>query len=144
MSRTEIETLFESIVQPLSEVMETAGRLSNEDLDAKVPGYGGRETPIRNVLYVIANHTREHVIHLNKIADEIGKGNPSEAQRIVTAAAEAVGALYGALARFDDADLDTTDHESQSVRLILDHVAEGLATNAGRAGDYLKDGTSST
>jgi hypothetical protein len=144
MSRTEIESLFESIVQPLSDVMEMAGRLSNEDLDARVPGYGGRETPIRNVLYVMANHTGEHVVHLNKIADEIGKGHPSEAQRIVTAAAEAVGALRGALARFDDADLDTTDHESQSVRLVLGHVADGMSTNAGRAGGYLKDGASST
>ncbi len=143
MPRTEIDSLFESIVQPVKEVMETATRLSNEDLDARVPGYGGRETPIRNILYMMANHTREHVVHLNKIADEIGKGNPTEAQRIATAVSEAVGALRGALARFDDSDLDTTDHEEQSVRLVLDHVADGMSANAGRANEYLKDGDSS-
>jgi hypothetical protein len=139
MARTEIESLFESAVQPVADVIEMASRLSNEDLDARVPGYGGRETPIRSVLYGMVNHAREHVIHLNKIADEIGKEHPSESQRIAAAAAEALGAFHGALARFDDSDLDTTDHEDQSVRTVLDHVVEGLNTSAGRAAGYLKD-----
>ena len=143
MPRNEVESLFESVVQPVSEVIEMAARLSNEDLDAQVPHYGGRETPIRNILYGMTNHTAEHAVHLNKIADEIGKGNPTEAQRIAATAAEAIGALWGALGRFEDADLDTKDNEDQSVRVVLDHVAQGLKTNASRITGYLEGGASS-
>ncbi len=124
-------------------MIEMAARLSNQDLDVLVPHYGGRETPIRTILYGMTNHAAEHVVHLNKIADEIGSGHPTEAQRIAATAAEAIGALWGALARFEDADLDTKDHEAQSVRTVLDHVNEALRTNASRVTGYLEGRDSS-
>ena len=143
MPRNEVGSLVESVVQPVSEMIDMAARLSNEDLDALVPHYGGREASLRSILYGMTNHAVEHAVQLNKIADEIGKGHPTEAQRIAATASEAVGALWAALARFEDADVDTKDHEDQSVRAVLDHVAVAMKTNASRVTGYLEGGGSS-
>ena len=136
MSRTEIETLFQQLSQPLQQVIAIAEGLSNEQLNERVAGYGGRETPIRNHLYTVVNHVREHVIHLNKVADATGRPSPTEAQRILAQAAEAMGALHGALIRFTDAEIEVTDSEGQSPRIVIDHVAEGLSTTLQRLTGY--------
>jgi hypothetical protein len=104
---------------------EAAVNLSNEDLDREIPGYGGRPTPIRNLLYGAANHTREHVNHVNKILDVTGNPGQSEARAILEQGAQALGALNGALLRVDDGDL-ARSHEDQSIKDVLEHVAGAL------------------
>ena len=125
MARTDTQALIDRIGSSFASLADAAANLSNEDLDNQIPGYGGRPTPVRNLLYGAANHTREHVNHVNKILDVTGHPAQSEASAILEQAAQAVGALNGALLRVDDDDL-ARSHEDQSIKDVLEHVAGAL------------------
>ena len=125
MARTDTQALIDRLGASFASLAEAAGDLSNEDLDKEVPGYGGRPTPLRNLLYGAANHTREHVNHVNKILDVTGQPAQSEARSILDQGAQALGALNGALLRVSDEDL-ARSHEDQSIKDVLEHVAGAL------------------
>lgn len=125
MARTDTQALIDRLASSYAALAEAAVSLSNEDLDKEVPGYGGRPTPVRNLLYGAANHTREHVNHINKILDVTGQPAQSEALAILEQGAQAFGALNGALLRVDDDDLGRS-HEDQSIKDVLEHVAGSL------------------
>lgn len=125
MARTDTQALIDRLASGYAALAEAAVNLSNEDLDREIPGYGGRPTPIRNLLYGAANHTREHVNHVNKILDVTGNPGQSEARAILEQGAQAFGALNGALLRVDDDDL-ARSHEDQSIKDVLEHVAGAL------------------
>ncbi len=125
MARTDTQALIDRLASSYAALAEAAVKLSNEDLDKEIPGYGGRPTPVRNLLYGAANHTREHVNHINKILDVTGHSGQSEALAILEQGAQAFGALNGALLRVDDDDL-ARSHEDQSVKDVLEHVAGSL------------------
>lgn len=137
MDRHVIDTLFERILATFRDVVTLTEDLTDEDLDGTVTGYGGRETRIRQVLYTMANHDREHVNHIDKIlrVTDAPGARPSEAQSILGQGAEALGQLHAVLLRVADADLDRS-HEDQSLREVLEHVA---ATQENYAG-YLREG----
>ncbi len=136
MARTDTQALIDRLASGYAALAEAAVNLSNEDLDREIPGYGGRPTPIRNLLYGAANHTREHVNHVNKILDVTGNPGQSEARAILEQGAQALGALNGALLRVDDADL-TRSHEDQSIKDVLEHVAGALDNFV----NFVSDGT---
>lgn len=125
MARTDTQALIDRLASSYAALAEAAVNLSNEDLDKEIPGYGGRPTPVRNLLYGAANHTREHVNHINKILDVTGHPAQSEARAILEQGAQAFGALSGALLRVDDDDL-ARSHEDQSIKDVLEHVAGSL------------------
>lgn len=125
MARTDTQALIDRLASGYAELAEAAVNLSNEDLDKEIPGYGGRPTPVRNLLYGAANHTREHVNHINKILDATGQPTQSEALAILEQGAQAFGALNGALLRVDD-DALAHSHEEQSIKDVLEHVAGSL------------------
>ena len=125
MARTDTQALIDRLASSYAALAEAAANLSNEDLDKEIPGYGGRSTPIRNLLYGAANHTREHVNHINKILDVTGGPSQSEALAILEQGAQAFGALNGALLRVDDNTLARA-HEDQSIKDVLEHVAGSL------------------
>ena len=125
MARTDTQALIDRLASGYAALAEAAVNLSNEDLDKEIPGYGGRPTPVRNLLYGAANHTREHVNHINKILDVTGHPAQSEARAILEQGVQAFGALSGALLRVDDDDLSRS-HEDQSIKDVLEHVAGSL------------------
>ena len=122
MAKTETEALINRIQSSFAELAGLAAGLSNEDLDKQVPGYGGRPTEIRGLLYGAANHAREHVNHVNKILNVTGNPAQSEAQAILDQGVQALGALNGAMLRVDDDDL-ARSHEDQSIASVLEHIA---------------------
>lgn len=136
MARTDTQALIDRLASGYAALAEAAVNLSNEDLDREIPGYGGRPTPIRNLLYGAANHTREHVNHVNKILDVTGNPGQSEARAILEQGAQALGALNGALLRVDDDDL-ARSHEDQSIKDVLEHVAGALDNFV----NFVSDGT---
>ena len=125
MARTDTQALIDRMAASFAALAGAGADLSNEDLDKEVPGYGGRPTPLRNILYSAANHTREHVNHINKILDVTGHPAQSEARDILDQTAQTLGALNGALLRVDDDDL-ARSHEDQSIKDVLEHVAGAL------------------
>lgn len=122
MARTDTQALIDRLASGYAALAEAAVNLTNEDLDKEIPGYGGRPTPVRNLLYGAANHAREHVNHVNKILNVTGYPAQSEARAILDQAAQAFGALNGALLRVDDDDL-ARSHEDQSIKDVLEHIA---------------------
>ncbi len=122
MSRKETQALIDRLSTSFAALADAAVDLSNEDLDTEIPGYGGRPTRTRGLLYAAANHAREHVNHVNKILNVTGHPAQSEARAILNQAAQALGALTGALLRVDDDDL-ARSHEDQSIKDVLEHVA---------------------
>ncbi len=122
MARSDTQALINRLASSQAALAESAANLSNEDLDKEIPGYGGRPTPIRNLLYGAANHMREHVNHLNKILDVTGHAAQSEACAILDQGEQAFGALNGALLRVSDDDLGRS-HEDQSIKDVLEHIA---------------------
>ena len=137
MARTDTQALIDRLAAGFSGLADAAGALSNEDLDKEVPGYGGRPTRVRNLLYGAANHTREHVNHVNKILDVTGQPAQTEARAILEQAAQALGSLNGALLRVSDDDLGRS-HEDMTVQSVLEHVAESLENFT----NYVNEGTS--
>lgn len=125
MARTDTQALIDQLASSYAALAEAAVNLSNEDLDKEIPGYGGRPTAVRNLLYGAANHTREHVNHINKILDVTGNSGQSEARAILEQGAQAVGALNGALLRVNDDDL-ARSHEDQSIKDVMEHVTSAL------------------
>ncbi len=135
MPRTETEAMMSRVLANFTELAGQAAELSDEDLDKEIPGYGGRTTRARTVLYANANHVREHVNHINKILSATGHPAQTEARAILEQAAQALGALSGALLRVDDGDL-TRSHEDHTIASVLQHVAETQESHIG----YLREG----
>ena len=125
MAREQTRELAVRILNSYAELASAAVNLTNEDLDKEVPGYGGRPTPVRNLLYGAANHNREHVNHLNKILDVTGQPPLNEAQAILAQSAQALGLLNGALLRVDDDSL-ALSHEDMTIKDVLEHIAGAL------------------
>ena len=122
MSKTETDALLSRLMTSFADLAAAANDLSDVDLDQEIPGYGGRPTPIRGILYGAANHAQEHVNHVNKVLGATGAAPQSEAQAIVAQAAQAMGALNGIISRLSDEDLSRT-HEDQTISGVLEHVA---------------------
>ena len=125
MARTDTQALIDRMAATFAALADAGAGLSNEDLDKEVPGYGGRPTQLRAILYYAANHTREHVNHVNKILDVTGHPAQSEARAILDQTAQSLGALNGALLRVNDDNL-ARSHEDQSIKDVLEHVAGAL------------------
>ncbi len=125
MAREQTRELAVRILNSYAELASTAVNLTNDDLDKEVPGYGGRPTAVRNLLYGAANHNREHVNHLNKILDVTGQPPLNEAQAILAQSAQALGLLNGALLRVDDDSL-ALSHEDMTIKDVLEHIAGAL------------------
>ncbi len=138
MARTETREMVLRMITSIHALVDSAGTLSDEDLDKEVPGYGGRPTRLRNLLYGAANHTREHVNHVNKVLNANGHPAQSEANAILDQAVQALGALAGSTLRFQDEDLGLS-HEDQSLRDVLEHVAGTLENFV----NYVGEGTKS-
>ena len=135
MARTETQALADRVASTFASLADIAAELNDGDLDKEIAGYGGRPTRVRNVLYAVANHMREHVNHINKILNVTGHPSQSEARAILDQAAQSLGALNGALLRVDDDDL-ARSHEDQTIASVLEHIIgtqENYAT-------YLKEG----
>ena len=125
MAREQTRELAVRILNSYAELASAAVNLTNDDLDKEVPGYGGRPTAVRNLLYGAANHNREHVNHLNKILDVTGQPPLNEAQAILAQSAQALGLLNGALLRVDDDSL-ALSHEDMTIKDVLEHIAGAL------------------
>lgn len=122
MSSTETRRLTDEATAALRSCAAMAVTLSNEELDKPVT-FGRQELNVRTILYRMANHAREHTVHVKKLLAETGapSAHPSEAQLIVELASETLGAFTGLVARMTDDDLDR-EFEGQTPRKILEHV----------------------
>ena len=137
MDRDVTDSLYDRVVASYRDMAALVEGLTDEELDNRIPGYGGRETGIRQMIYTMANHTREHANHINKIlkVTDAPGARPSEVQLILGQAAEALGAMHSSLRRMSDADLDRS-HEDQSIQEILEHVVSANESYA----NYLREG----
>lgn len=142
MRRQELEQALERVWDSYEDVVQAAGELSNEQLEGRVPFFGGREIAVRNMLYMMVTHPREHTVHLTKILQKTGTpgAHPTESLLILGQIAESLGALEGLLARASDADLDQ-EFEGDSIRRVLEHVASTQQGYSQRIRAYL-EGTS--
>ncbi len=131
MARTQVNALIDGLIAAYKETAEAASKLSNEQLDTQVPGYGGRTNPLRNALYSPVGQAREHTIHVAKILQvtHAPAAQPTEAQAILAEAGQALGQFIGLLARLNDDDLDRS-FEDQTPRKVADHV-RNTVVNAG-------------
>ena len=135
MSRTETEALLSRLMTSFADLAAEANVLSDVDLDQEIPGYGGRPTHVRGILYAAANHAQEHVNHINKVLGATGAAPQSEAQAILAQTAQAMGALNGIISRLSDDDLSRM-HEDQTISGVLEHVAGAQESFA----NFLRDG----
>ena len=135
MSKTETDAQLSRLATSFASLATEASGLSDEDLDKQIPGYGGRPTPVRGLLYAAANHAREHVNHVNKILGATGAAPQTEAQAILAQTAQALGALEGVLTRVSDDDLSRS-HEDQTISAVLEHVSGSQESFA----NYLREG----
>ena len=145
MSRVQIDELMGSLWAAYKDCVATAAGLSNEQLDAQVPSFGGRQTALRNMLYSMVYQSLEHTIHVTKILQETGApgASPSEVQLILSEAARALGTFTGLFARITDEDLGRS-FENQTPQAVAEHV-RGVVQNAqDRARVAIEGGTPAT
>lgn len=140
MARTQVNALVDSLWAAYRDCAEAAGRLSNVQLDAQVPSWGGRQAPLRNMLYQAVNQPLEHTIHVAKILQVTGApgAQATEAQHILSEAAEMLGMFTGLFARITDEDLDRS-FENQTPRAVAEHV-RGSIQNAQRLAHGVLEG----
>ena len=122
----ETKKLLQELLEVQTQAIETASALTNEQLDTRVPGYGGREMPVRNILYQMAAHPREHAVHITKILQETEAPNaqPTEAQMIMGLVWHSLGELMATCARLEGSDLGR-ELEEQTIGGVLEHVRDG-------------------
>jgi hypothetical protein len=132
MGRIEACALVDSLWAAYAELVETAGGLSNEQLDTQVAGFGGRSTTLRNMVYQAVYQPLEHTIHITKLLQVTGASGaePTEAQLMLKAAAETLGAFTGLYARIADEDIENS-FEDQTPRRVAEHVRSSIQ-GAGR------------
>lgn len=116
--------LLHDILDAHLQAVDRALPLTNQDLDRRVSSYG-RETPVRNIVYTLGAHPREHAVHIAKILQETGApgGRPTEAQLIAGTVWQSLGELMAVACRLRDADLQRT-MEGQTVAEVLEHVRD--------------------
>ncbi len=107
-------------------------KLSNEQLVQRIKMYGGRENPRRAAAYDLANHIREHSIHIQKLMDAVGAqgSKQTEAQRIMREGCVSLGTFMAAFSLVNDEDLEKS-FENQTPRKILEHVQGGIKSDIG-------------
>lgn len=122
MPKEQTMQLIQDVASIYQQCMMEAASLTNEQLDKVVP-LGRREVPARTILYNMVAHPKEHAVHLQKVLQKAGSAasQPSEAQLILSEAAESFGTLSGLVARTSDDDLDK-EFEGHSLRKVLEHV----------------------
>ena len=137
MTKQKAEAFLSEMEENLRQIRELAANLSDEGLDGKVLGYGGRETPIRNILYAVANHSREHANHIQKILrpGSPSGSNPSEAQLILGQAEEALARLKATVLPITDAEWEKS-LEDMTVIDVLQHLTNTQTSYIG----YLTEG----
>lgn len=128
MARSEMKKLLGEVVDFQEQCIARARELSNEQLDTTytvMRPSGPRELLLRNVLYNLVIHPREHAVHVGKILQKTGSplGQPTESQAIVMKAKEAWGEFEAMLASLDDSDLDR-EYEGHSLRSVLLHLRD--------------------
>jgi len=137
MSKQKAENLLLKMEENLRQIRELSTDLSDETLDTRIESYGGRETPVRNILYGGANHAREHVNQIQKIlrTGEPKGSNPSEAQLILGQAEEAIARLKATVLPITDGEWDKS-LEDYTVIDVLQHLADTQRNHIG----YLTEG----
>ena len=66
MSTQETVKLLEGLLEVQRECITAAAGLTGEQLDAPI-AWRDRELPLRNVVYMMAAHPREHAVHIQKL-----------------------------------------------------------------------------
>ena len=137
MSKQKAENLLLEMEENLRQIRNLSNDLSDEALDTRIESYGGRETPIRNILYASANHSREHVNHIQKILRNgtPSGSNPSEAQLILGQAEEAIARVKATVLPITDEEWDKS-LEDYTVIDVLQHLADTQKSYIG----YLTEG----
>ena len=131
--------LLQEVLAAHMEAVERALPLTNQDLDRRTPAFGGRELPVRNLLYTLGAHPREHAIHITKILQETDAPNagPTEAQMILAGVWQSMAELMAVCARLQDADLERT-LEGQTIGGVLEHVRDSYRTYGNRVAGATK------
>ncbi len=134
MAREQVNALIDQLIAAYKEAAETVSKLTNEQLDTQVEGYGGRMAPLRGSIYNAVMQPTEHAIHIQKILQvtKSPSAEISEAEAILAQSGIAVGQLIGLLARLDDSDLDRS-FEDQTPRKVVEHVANSVRNAKRRA-----------
>ena len=117
--------LLHEILDAHLQAVDRALPLTNEDLDRRLPAFGSREAPLRNLLYQLGAHPREHAVHIAKMLQETGApgARPTEAQLIMGTVWQSLAELMAVAYRLRDADLQRT-LEGQTIAEVLEHVVE--------------------
>ncbi len=131
--------LLQEIMSAHMEAIEKAISLTNQDLDRRVPNFGGRETPARIILYNMVAHPKEHAIHITKILQETHApdASPTEAQMILAAVWQSMAELMAVCTRLQDEDLERT-LEEQTIGGVLEHVRDSYVSYANRVAGAAK------
>lgn len=145
MAREQVDAIIDGLWNTFKEYADAATGLSNEQLDAQVPSFGGRTTTLRTMMYQAIYQPLEHSIHIAKILQvtKAPGANPTEAQAMLGEAARSIGTLTGLLARISDEDLDNS-FEDQTPRAVSEHVRNSVENAKNRVGTALEgDGADS-
>ena len=125
--------LLHEILDAHLQAVDRALPLTNADLDRRLPSFGGREAPLRNLLYQLGAHPREHAVHIAKILQETGApgARPTEAQLIMGTVWQSLAEFMAVAYRLQDADLQRT-LEGQTIAEVLEHVVETYGNYSNR------------
>ena len=122
MSNEETTQLIQEVLAAQEEIIQKASALPTEKLDARVP-IGQRQSALRNILYQMVLHPREHSSEIKKILAETDGPRATEVQNIMAQARESMANLMGNFTALDDSDLDRQfEGEDRSIRAILLHL----------------------
>ncbi len=131
--------LLQEIMSAHMEAVEKALPLTNQDLDRRAPFAGGREVPVRNLVYTLGAHPREHAIHITKILQETHApyASPTEAQMVLATVWQSLAELMAVCSRLQDDDLARTI-EGETIGGVLEHVRDTYRSYTNRIAEATK------
>ncbi len=125
MSNQETMRLIQEILEVYEEAIRKSCTLSTEQLGTRLQ-MGQREVVLRNVLYQMVGHPREHSAEIKKILAKTNGPRATEAQDIMSQARESMANFLGNFTSLDDTDLDRQfEGDERTIRAVLQHVKEG-------------------
>ena len=125
MSNQETMRLIQEALDAHEAAIQKSTALPTERLSTRFQ-MGQREVVLRNVLYQMVAHPREHSTEIKKILAMTNGPRATEAQDIMAQARESMANFLANFTSLDDSDLDRQfEGDERTIRAILQHVKEG-------------------
>ncbi|GEM_PF-2636330 len=125
VSNQETMKLIQEALDAHEEAIQKSSTLPTDKLGARLQ-IGQREVVLRNLLYQMVAHPREHSSEIKKILAMTNGPRATEAQDIMAQARESMANFLANFTSLDDSDLDRQfEGDERTIRAILQHVKEG-------------------